>query len=75
MKSPHYTDMAHIGSGEGGTEIFSVTTPLPMAGAMGYTVRVLPRHPLLAGQAEWGMLKLAGDGHAGDAVMAAEPHL
>ncbi len=75
LQSPHYIDMAHIGSGEGGTEIFSATTPLPMAGAMGYTTRVLPSHGLLAGPAEWGMVKLAGDGHSGDAVMVGEPHL
>lgn len=32
---------------------------LPMAGAVGYTVRVLPRHALLAGSAELGRVVLA----------------
>lgn len=62
LRNPAYIGMAHTGSGEGGTEIFSATTPLPQAGAIGYTVRVLPHHPLLAGDAEWGLVKLAGDG-------------
>ena len=66
LREPDYIDMAHIGSGEGGTEIFSVTTPLPQAGSVGYTVRVLPHHPLLAGDAELGLVRTAGDGEAGD---------
>ena len=49
LQDPAYIDMAHTGSGDGGTEIFSTTTPLPLAGSIGYTVRVLPHHPLLAG--------------------------
>ena len=71
LREPAYTDMAHTGSGEGpaeGIHIFSATTPLPLSGSMGYTVRVLPRHPLLAGPAELGLLKLAGLDVAGDAV-------
>ena len=75
LLSPHDIDLAHIGSGEGGTEIFSATTPLPIAGAMGYTARVLPRHRLLAGPAEWGMVKLAGEGHSGDPVGVPDAHL
>ena len=46
--------------GDGGTRIYSATIPLPLAGSMGYTVRVLPHHPLLAGPAEVGLVKLAG---------------
>lgn len=66
LQSPEYIDMLPTGSGSGGsgdddTEVFSTTTPLPMAGTMGYTARVLPRHPLLAGSAEFGIVKLAGD--------------
>jgi starch phosphorylase len=60
LQSPQYIDMAYIGPGEGGTERFSARSPLPMAGSMGYTARVLPRHPLLAGAAELGLVKLAG---------------
>jgi starch phosphorylase len=33
--------------------------PLPRAGAVGYTVRVLPRHGLLASPAELGRVVLA----------------
>jgi hypothetical protein len=42
---------------------------------MGYTVRVLPRHRLLAGAAELGMVTLAGAGEQGDSFAAPGPHL
>jgi len=51
--------MVHVGPGEGGTEIFTAQTPLPMSGSVGYTVRVLPHHPLLAGDTELGLVTLA----------------
>jgi glycogen phosphorylase len=58
--------MKHVGSGDsaGGTEdfrttIFSTTTPLPVTGSVGYTVRVLPHHDLLAGDNELGLVTLA----------------
>jgi starch phosphorylase len=57
--SPVCVPMAHTGSGEGGNEIFSTTTPLPVAGSVGYTVRVLPHHPLLSGDNELGLVTLA----------------
>lgn len=47
--------MAHAGS-EGGIEQFTVTTPVPLSGAVGYTVRVLPQHPLLASPVEFGLI-------------------
>lgn len=56
---PDYVDMVHTGPGEDGTEIFTTTTPLPRAGAVGYTVRVLPHHSLLAGDSELGLVALA----------------
>lgn len=59
LQQPCYVDMAYVGSGEGGTAIFSATTPLPLAGPVGYTVRVLPHHPLLTGDAELGLVTLA----------------
>jgi starch phosphorylase len=59
LQSPVYVDMAAVGPGEGGTEIFSVTMPLPLSGSVGYTVRVLPHHALLAGDTELGLVKLA----------------
>ncbi len=60
LQDPVTADMPHTGSAVGGTEVFSTTTPLPLAGAVGYTVRVLPRHPMLAGSAELGLVTLAG---------------
>ena len=59
LQDPIYLDMTHLGPGEGGTELFSVTTPLPLSGSVGYTVRVLPHNDLLAGDAELGLVRLA----------------
>jgi glycogen phosphorylase len=39
--------------------VFATTTPLPVAGSVGYTVRVLPHHPMLASDAELGLITLA----------------
>ena len=75
LQSPQYIDMAYIGPGEGGTERFSARSPLPMAGSMGYTARVLPRHPLLAGAAELGLVRLAGSVQQGDSGPPADTHL
>jgi starch phosphorylase len=75
LQQPEYIDMTYTGPGEGGTECFSATTPLPLAGSMGYTARVLPRHPLLAGTAELGLVKLAADAEKGDSEPAVYTHL
>jgi len=86
LREPVYIDMAYTGSGDGsvdgsadrpveGSYTFSTTTPLPLAGSMGYTARVLPRHRLLAGPAEFGLLKLAGSDVDGDAVTGADAPL
>jgi glycogen phosphorylase len=48
---------ASDGDGEG--ERFEATLSLPHAGLLGYTVRVLPQHPLMANPAEFGLLRLA----------------
>ncbi|MGH3882027.1 MAG: alpha-glucan family phosphorylase [Pseudonocardiaceae bacterium] len=45
------------GDGEG--DRFEATLRLPHAGLLGYTVRVLPHHPLMASPAEFGLLHLA----------------
>jgi starch phosphorylase len=42
--------------GEG--QRFEATVRLPHAGLLGYTVRVLPSHPLMASPAEFGLLHL-----------------
>ncbi len=39
--------------------VFAGTVPLARAGSFGYTVRVVPRHPLLASTAELGLITLA----------------
>jgi starch phosphorylase len=46
--------MEHVGDGDGYR--FQTQVPLRRAGALGYTVRVLPRHPLLASPAEMGLV-------------------
>jgi len=50
--------MAHVGTMDA-NELFEVQTALPHSGAAGYTVRVLPRHRLLAGDAELGLVVVA----------------
>ncbi|MEJ3657079.1 alpha-glucan family phosphorylase [Actinomycetes bacterium KLBMP 9759] len=54
--------MAHVGAADGVAdgERFEAVVPLPYAGLTGYTVRVLPAHPLLASHAELGKIVLAG---------------
>ncbi|MDE1671021.1 alpha-glucan family phosphorylase [Nocardia gipuzkoensis] len=47
--------MTHSGS-DGGAELFTVDTPVPLSGAVGYTVRVLPHNDLLASDAELGLV-------------------
>ena len=59
LVDPETVPMAHTGTAEGGDEVFSTTTPLPVAGSVGYTVRVLPHHRLLAGDNELGLVTLA----------------
>ena len=60
LLDPVTVEMSHTGTADGGREIFSTTAPLPMAGALGYTVRVLPHNPLLAAANELGLVTLAG---------------
>ncbi|MEU2039804.1 alpha-glucan family phosphorylase [Nocardia niwae] len=47
--------MTHSGS-DAGAEMFTVDTALPLSGAVGYTVRVLPHNDLLASDAEFGLV-------------------
>ena len=60
---PQVVPMTHVGAADGGPdgalEVFSATTPLPIAGSVGYTVRVLPHNDLLAGDNELGLVRLA----------------
>jgi starch phosphorylase len=59
LVKPETVQMAHTGTAEGGNEVFTTTTPLPVAGPVGYTVRVLPHHPLMAADTELGLVTLA----------------
>ena len=59
LVDPETVPMAHTGTADGGNEVFSTTTPLPVAGPVGYTVRVLPHHPLMAADNELGLVTLA----------------
>ena len=59
LLDPVTVEMAHAGTADGGSELFTTSTPLPVAGAVGYTVRVLPRHPMLAASSELGLVTLA----------------
>jgi starch phosphorylase len=43
----------------GAPAVFAGTVPLARAGSFGYTVRVVPRHPLLASPAELGLVAIA----------------
>jgi starch phosphorylase len=58
LQDPVTVAMTHTGTA-GGNQIFSTTTPLPVAGPVGYTVRVLPHHRLLAGENELALVTLA----------------
>ncbi|GGK70068.1 alpha-glucan family phosphorylase [Nocardia camponoti] len=42
-----------------GVHDFAITAPVPLSGAVGYTVRVLPRNALLASPAELGLVAVA----------------
>ncbi|MDP9166410.1 MAG: alpha-glucan family phosphorylase [Actinomycetota bacterium] len=55
---PATVAMTHTGSADD-SAVFSCTTPLPVAGRVGYTVRVLPHHRLLASDDELGLVALA----------------
>ena len=59
LSDPVIVQMKHDGSTDGDAERFEAVVPLPHAGLAGYTVRVLPAHPLLASAAELGKIVLA----------------
>ncbi|MFE2994405.1 alpha-glucan family phosphorylase [Nocardia sp. NPDC059246] len=51
----HTFPMRHAGT-DSGADIFTIQTPVPLSGAVGYTIRILPHHPLLATAAELGLI-------------------
>jgi len=48
-----------LASGDVRPAVFAGTVALARAGSFGYTVRVVPRHPLLASPAELGLIAVA----------------
>jgi glycogen phosphorylase len=59
LLEPITVEMSYTGTAEGGYQVFSTTTPLPLAGSVGYTVRVLPHNPMLTASNELGLVTLA----------------
>ena len=59
LHSPVATGMAPLDAAGDGTQRYEATVSLPAAGVIGYTVRVLPRHDLLASPVELGRVVLA----------------
>jgi glycogen phosphorylase len=60
LAGPVVAEMEHVGGTEHDGDRFEAVVPLPHAGLLGYTVRVLPRHELLSSSAELGKIVLAG---------------
>ncbi|GAA4918541.1 starch phosphorylase [Actinomycetospora succinea] len=58
LSEPVVQEMSPIGAGHDGSHRFEAVVALPHAGVLGYTVRVLPRHDLLAAPAELGRIVL-----------------
>jgi starch phosphorylase len=59
LRDPLVVPMHPLGDADGDGDRFEATVRLPHAGLVGYTVRVLPHHPLMATPAEFGLLHLA----------------
>jgi glycogen phosphorylase len=60
LANPVTVSMAHLGGADTDGDRFEAVVPLPTAGLLGYTVRVLPRHDLLNSSAELAKIVLAG---------------
>ncbi|UXA16698.1 alpha-glucan family phosphorylase [Mycobacterium sp. SMC-4] len=59
LVEPVMVPMTHAGTAGDGRHSFTATAPLPVTGSVGYTVRVLPHHRLLAGDNELGLVAFA----------------
>jgi starch phosphorylase len=61
--SDRLDDVTHqaleLATGDARQVVFAGTVPLARAGSFGYTVRVVPSHPLLASPAEMGLIAVA----------------
>lgn len=60
LADPVFAPMAHAGTADSGTEVYTAAMSLSNTGPVGYTVRVLPHHRLLADHNELGLVTLAG---------------
>jgi starch phosphorylase len=60
LDEPVTVAMAHVGGADAEGDRFEAVVPLPHAGLLGYTVRVLPHHELLSSSAELGKIVIAG---------------
>ncbi|GAA5157227.1 alpha-glucan family phosphorylase [Pseudonocardia eucalypti] len=60
LDAPVTAPMAHVGGVDHDGDRFEAVVPLPHAGLIGYTVRVLPRHELLSSSAELAKIVVAG---------------
>jgi starch phosphorylase len=58
IRDPSYGELSPEGPSAGGVVRYSGEVELSIPGPFGYTVRVLPRHPLLASRAELGLVTL-----------------
>ncbi|GII02713.1 alpha-glucan family phosphorylase [Planobispora takensis] len=56
LLSPAYATLSLENRGDDGRAVFGGTLPLESTGAFGYTVRVVPRHSLMASSAELGLV-------------------
>lgn len=56
--APDYVTLELDGVGDDGRAYFTGAVPLDRTGAFGYTVRVVPFHPLMASPAELGLIAL-----------------
>ncbi|SDH77224.1 starch phosphorylase [Sinosporangium album] len=58
LAAPDYAVLAAAEVADDGKAFYRGTVPLDRTGAFGYTVRVVPRHPLMASPAELGLVTL-----------------
>lgn len=58
LVDPSHLELAEAGPAEDGRLRYAGEVPLSRSGAFGYSVRVVPRHPMLAGRAEMGLIAL-----------------
>ncbi|GAA1875080.1 glycosyltransferase family 1 protein [Actinomadura bangladeshensis] len=58
LVDPSYLELAEVEPAENGRRRYTGEVPLGRSGAFGYSVRVVPGHPLLPGRTEMGLVAL-----------------